>query len=76
MDLHILQQMTAAQLDKLFSDSSVGDLPNGRVGGTVLLPAGPESAAVARVIERYVWQGKTFDAARGVLYNRFPCCLN
>jgi hypothetical protein len=51
MDLHTLQQMTTAQLDKLFSDSSVGDLPNGRMDGTVLLSAWPESAAVARLID-------------------------
>jgi hypothetical protein len=72
MDLHTLQQMTVAQLNKLFSASRVGDLPNGRLDGTVLLPARPEWAAVARLIDRYMWHGKTFDAARGVLYNRFP----
>jgi hypothetical protein len=74
MDLHNLRQMTAAQLDELFSHSRVGDLPDGRMDGTVLLAAGrgPESAPVARLIDRYIWHGKTFDAARGVLYNRFP----
>lgn len=73
MDLETLQAMTAEKLDELFAQSKAGAIPNGPTDGTVLLNAPSHIAyTLGRLIRRHVWRGKTFDASRGLLFNRFP----
>lgn len=73
MDLAMLQAMTPGKLDELFAASEPGPIPNGPTDGTVLLGAPSHLAyTIARLIRRHVWRGKTFDAANGLLLNRFP----
>jgi hypothetical protein len=70
-DVPGLLQMSAAALDSLFSSSPSGDIPNGPAKGTAIIASGTVfSPDIAEFITLFVWQGKTFDAAHGVLRNR------
>jgi hypothetical protein len=70
-DVPQLLQMSSAALDSLFSSSSPGDIPNGPAKGTAIVASGTVfSPEIAEFINLFVWQGKTFDAAKGVLRNR------
>jgi len=77
-DIPQLLQMSNTQLDELFSSSAPGEIPNGPAKGTAIIAPGTKfSAEIAEIINVFVWQGKTFDAARGVLRNRIlPIGLN
>jgi hypothetical protein len=72
MDLQNLQQMSAAKLDELFSDSEAGAIPDGPMEGTVLLSGRRHLAAPPGLLKRIASQGKTFDASRAVLTTRLP----
>lgn len=66
-----LLNMTDAQLDPLFSNGTVGDIPNGPAKGTAIVANGTNfSWEIAQIVNLFAWQGKTFDAANGVLRNR------
>jgi hypothetical protein len=70
-DVAQLLQMSNAQLDELFSSSAAGDIPDGPAKGTAIIAPGTKfSAEIAEIINLFVWQGKTFDAKKGVLRNR------
>lgn len=63
--------MSRQQLVNLFRSSPAGPIPNGRARGLAIVASGtPFSNAIAEAIDLVGWQGKTFDAARGVLVNR------
>lgn len=70
--------MSNAQLDQLFSDSPAGDIPEGSAKGTAIIaPDTTYSCDIAELISVFAWQGKTFDATRGVLRNKIlPIGLN
>ena len=71
MNVHDLLQMTQSQLDALFTRSPSGPIPDGAAQGTAIIAPGTVfSADIAAVINLFAWQGKTFDAAHGVLRNR------
>lgn len=66
-----LLSMSQEALDTLFSSSPSGDIPNGQAEGTAIIAPGTKfSAEIAKIINIFVWQGKTFDAAHGTLRNR------
>jgi hypothetical protein len=70
-DVPQLLQMSNTQLDELFSSSVAGDIPDGPAQGTAIIAPGTKfSAEIAEFINLFGWQGKTFDAKRGVLRNR------
>ncbi len=70
-DVPQLLQMSSADLDSLFSASPAGDIPNGPAKGTAIVASGTVfSPEIAEIISLFVWQGKTFDGAHGVLRNR------
>ena len=73
-----LLQMSGEQLDQLFSASPAGDIPDGSAKGTAIIAPGTKfSQEIAEVINLFAWQGKTFDAQRGVLRNKIlPIGLN
>ena len=73
-----LLAMSSEQLDRLFSDSPAGDIPNGSAKGTAIIAPGTKfSQEIAEIIGVFAWEGKTFDAQRGVLRNRIlPIGLN
>jgi hypothetical protein len=58
-------------LDELFRASPAGPIPDGFMRGTVLAFPGTRLAKPLAVLTYYVgWQGKVFDARRGVLANK------
>jgi hypothetical protein len=70
-DVPQLLQMSNADLDALFSNSPAGDIPDGPAKGTAIIASGTKfSADIAEFINLFAWQGKTFDAKKGVLRNR------
>ena len=70
-DVAQLMKMSQAQLDELFRDSSVGDIPVGEGDGTTLMAPGTElSELAAKLIHLFVWQGKVFDPETGELRNK------
>ena|SRR5258707_529629 len=77
-DVPQLLQMSAADLDSVFSGSPAGDIPNGPAKGTAIIASGTKfSPEIAEFINLFVWQGKVFDAQKGVLRNRIlPIGLN
>jgi hypothetical protein len=77
-DVPQLLQMSTADLDALFSSSPSGDIPDGPAKGTAIIAPGTEfTADIAEFVSVFSWQGKTFDATRGVLRNRIlPIGLN
>ncbi len=73
-----LLKMSQAQLDDLFSKSPAGDVPDGEANGTAIVAPGTTyTQDIAEFINHFAWQGKTFDAKKGVLRNRIlPFGLN
>ena len=76
-DDHGLRRTPAAEdvpdseLDDLFRASPPGDIPNGEAEGTAIIAPGTNySRTIATFINHFAWQGKVFDAEKGVLKNR------
>ncbi|MGH8796736.1 MAG: hypothetical protein ACREXI_06745 [Caldimonas sp.] len=66
-----LMAMSQSELDDLFRASPAGPIPNGPAKGTAIIAPGTTfSPAIAEVINHFGWQGKVFDAEKGVLKNR------
>lgn len=65
-----LLAMSRAELVSRFRSSPAGPIPNGRARGAVIVASGtPFTSVIAATIHLIGWQGKTFDAARGMLIN-------
>jgi hypothetical protein len=66
-----LLSMSNEELDSLFSSSPAGDIPNGGAEGTAIIAPGTKyTTEISKLINIFVWQGKTFDAEHGTLRNR------
>jgi hypothetical protein len=66
-----LLAMSQGQLDDLFRASPAGDIPNGPAKGTAIIAPGTQfSEPSAQIINLFGWQGKVFDAAKGLLKNK------
>jgi len=78
MTVNDLLKMTHDELDTLFKTLSSGEIPNGPAKGTAIIAAGQSIAdEIAQIVNIFVWQGKVFDAKRGVLRNQIlPFGLN
>lgn len=77
-DVAQLLSMSQAQLDALFTKSTSGKIPNGEADGTAIVAPGTKySKEIAAFINHFAWQGKVFDAKKGVLKNKIlPFGLN
>ena len=77
-DVPQLLKMSQAQLDELFTASASGEIPDGQAEGTAIVAPGTTySQEIATFINHFAWQGKVFDAKKGVLRNRIlPFGLN
>lgn len=77
-DVGKLLTMTQPELDALFTNSPVGAIPDGEADGTAIVAPGTHfSPAIAKFISLFAWQGKVFDAKKGLLKNRIsPFGLN
>ena len=71
-------EMSQAQLDDLFTESLVGEIPRGEAKGTAIVAPGTTyTQDVANFINHFAWQGKVFDPGKGVLRNKIlPFGLN
>jgi len=70
-DVPQLLAMSQSQLDDLFRASPAGDIPDGSAKGTAIIAPGTRySEAIAEVINYFGWQGKVFDAQKGLLKNK------
>jgi hypothetical protein len=66
-----LLKMSQTELDDLFKASQAGPIPDGPAEGTAIIAPGTAySLDIAKLVSLFVWQGKTFDGAHGVLRNR------
>lgn len=64
-------KMSQLDLDNLFKASPAGDIPDGQAKGTAIIaPDTKFCPEIAEIVSIFGWQGKTFDAQRGVLTNR------
>ncbi len=71
LDSAQLLAMHSDQLDDLFAKSESGPIPNGSAEGTAIIAPGTKySQEIAKIVNVFGWQGKTFDGAHGVLTNR------
>jgi hypothetical protein len=77
-DISQLLKMSQAELDALFTASQAGDIPNGEANGTAIVAPGTTyTNEIAEFINHFAWQGKVFDASKGVLKNKIlPFGLN
>ncbi len=65
-----LLTMPQKALDDLFTASPAGDIPDGPAKGTAIIaPDTRYTATIAEVVNLFGWQGKVFDAQKGVLRN-------
>ena len=70
-DVPTLLAMSQKELDDLFTKSPVGDIPDGEAQGTAIIAPGSKySSDLATIVSHFAWQGKTFDAKKGLLKNR------
>jgi hypothetical protein len=70
-EVEALLKMSQSQLDELFTNSRPGDIPDGEATGTAIVAPGTTfSPEIARFISLFAWQGKIFDAKKGVLRNK------
>lgn len=77
-DVQKLLTMSQVQLDELFTASPAGEIPDGEAEGTAIVAPGTTySPNIAKFINNFAWQGKVFDAKKGVLRNKIlPLGLN
>jgi hypothetical protein len=77
-DVAKLLTMPQSELDALFTSSPVGPIPDGEAEGTAIVAPGTTfSPTIAKFISHFAWQGKVFDAKKGVLKNKIlPFGLN
>jgi hypothetical protein len=69
-DVAQLLSLSQKELDDLFTASPAGDIPDGPAKGTAIIAPGTRySETIAEVINLFGWQGKVFDAQKGVLKN-------
>lgn len=70
-DVAKLLSMSQGDLDALFTSSPVGDIPDGEAQGTAIVAPGTAySQNIAQMVNLFAWQGKVFDAKKGLLKNK------
>jgi hypothetical protein len=77
-DIAKLLSLSQSELDTLFTNSPVGDIPDGEADGTAIVAPGTRfSPTIAKFVSHFAWQGKVFDRQKGLLKNRIlPFGLN
>jgi len=77
-DVAKLLTMSQAELDALFTNSPVGNIPEGEGEGTAIIAPGTQySETLAKFVSNFAWQGKVFDAQKAQLKNKIlPLGLN
>src|ERR1700730_11415618 len=63
--------MPDENVDQLFRNSPVGDIPAGEGEGTAIIEPGSDvSDDIAKFVHLFNWKGKVFDPAKGELRNK------
>jgi hypothetical protein len=71
MEVNELHAKSRDDLDALFASLESGPIPDGAAEGTALIKPGSRiSDELAELVRKFGWQGKVFDAERGVLRNK------
>jgi hypothetical protein len=66
-----ISQMTADEVDQLFRDGEVGQIPDGLAEGTAIFwPGNPTEPLVEKIVHKIAWQGKVVSAEDRSLKNR------
>ena len=66
-----LMEMSPAQLDEIYKNSPVGEIPDGQSNGTVIFVNGVSIGNVfSSFVKSLAWQGKVFYREQGFLLNR------
>lgn len=66
-----ISQMTADEVDQLFRDGEVGQIPNGQAEGTAIFwPGAATEPLVEKIVHKIAWQGKVVSAEDRSLRNR------
>jgi hypothetical protein len=66
-----LLSLSQAELDKLYRNSPLGDIPVGDTKGTaIVIPKSPLGRIATWLIRLLVWQGKVFNPAQQDLKNK------
>jgi hypothetical protein len=66
-----ISQMSAAEVDQLFREGEVGQIPDGQADGTAIFwPGSPSEPIVERLVHKIAWQGKVVSAEARSLKNR------
>lgn len=64
-------KMSQVQLDELYRNSPVGEIPDGDgKGAAIIAPDTPIKEGLTSLIEWLAWQGKVFSSQRGTLVNK------
>lgn len=70
-DVAQLLAMSQQELDDLFLKSAAGDMPDGAAQGTAIIAPGTKyTENIASFVNHFGWQGKVFDAEKGLLKNK------
>jgi hypothetical protein len=66
-----ISQMTADEVDQLFRNGEVGQIPNGQAEGTAIFwPGSATEPLVEKLVHKIAWQGKVVSAEDRSLKNR------
>jgi len=66
-----ISQMSADEVDQLFRDGEVGQIPNGQAEGTAIFwPGAATEPLVEKLVHKIAWQGKVVSAEDRSLRNR------
>ena len=66
-----ISQMSADEVDQLFRDGEVGQIPNGQADGTAIFwPGAATEPLVEKLVHKIAWQGKVVSAEERSLRNR------
>jgi hypothetical protein len=66
-----ISQMTADEVDQLFRNGEVGQIPNGKAEGTAIFwPGSATEPLVEKIVHSIAWQGKVVSAEDRSLKNR------
>src|SRR4030095_233633 len=70
-DVAKLITMSQSDLDALVTSLPVGEIPDGEAQGTAIVAPGTTySQSIAQMVNLFAWQGKAFDAKKGLLKNK------
>ena len=66
-----ISRMSADEVDQLFRDGEVGQIPDGKADGVAIIsPGSSTEPLLQRLVQGIAWQGKVVNSRKGTLKNR------